>query len=156
MQSSKKEFQIENVFGDLLHYYEVRMSSFSDFCTRTWHRFNWFMTVHLGAFAFIFSSLVKVDDSDWYSVVTISVAMTALVWSLLGYEDFKQMQKYSFECKEIERIFLNKLAERESIKFNFEQSNSDKGISLIKHSRILYLLPIVVFVAWSVLSIYLL
>jgi len=155
MSLDKNEFQIENVFSDLVHYYEVRMSSFSDFSTRTWNRFNWFMTVHLGAFAFIFSNLLKVEHSNWYLIVTISIGVTALVWCLLGYEDFKQMQRYGVECKEIERVFLETLAERESIKFNFEKRIITDGFSPFKHSRILYLFPIFIFTACCTLSIYL-
>jgi len=151
----KSEVQMENVFGDLVHYYQVRMSALSDFSTRTWHRFNWFMTVHLGAFAFVFSSLVKVGDSDWYGIISGFVAMTALVWCLLGYEDFKQMQKYGIECKEIERVFLATLAERESLRFNFDRANDKKGILPFMHARLLYLFPLAVLFSWSALSVYL-
>jgi len=155
MDMSKNEFVLENVFGDLVQYYEVRMSALSDFSTRTWHRFNWFLTVQLGAFAFIFSSMIKVAQSDWYFIVCGFVALTALIWALLGYEDFKHVEQYAGECSEIEGVFLNTLAERVDIKFNFTKASRNVDLLPFKHGRILYLFPLLAFVAWSALSIYL-
>jgi len=155
VDSNKNEFLLENVFGDLVHYYEVRMSASSDFSTRTWHRFNWFMTMQLGAFAFIFSSMIKVPQSGWYPILTAFVAITALVWSLLGYEDFKHIKQHADECKEIERLFLGTLEERADIKLNLEKARHHISFIPFDHARILYLFPLSVFATWSALSIYL-
>ena len=148
--NNENEFQIENVFGDLVHYYEIRMVALSDYSTRTWNRFNWFMTIHLASFGFIFSSLVKVEESQWYFIVSIVVGITALVWAILGFEDFKQMQRYGFECRQIENKVLETLKVRESIEF----SKVEKGISILpfKQTRLLYLFPLLVFVSWVLLS----
>ncbi|WP_432453968.1 RipA family octameric membrane protein [Agarivorans sp. QJM3NY_29] len=150
----QKEFTIENVFGDLVHYYEVRMVALSDFSTRTWNRFNWFLTVHLAAFGFIFSSLVKVESSHWYLIASITVGFTALIWSCLGYEDFHQMQRYSKECKEIESTFLSTLKEREGISF-MKPKSGQKVKFPFKQTRLLYLFPLILFSSWCGLSFYL-
>ncbi len=140
----------------LIQYYAIRMSALSDFSTRVWGRFNWFMTLHLGAFAFIFSNLVKVEHSQWYTVVTIVVSITAVVWTILGYEDFKQMQKYGNECKEIEKVLLTSLTQEQNLIFSLsEQNRKKRGILPFKHSRLLYLFPILVFITWITLSVYL-
>ena len=149
------ELKQATLSNNLVHYYQVRMSSFSDFSTRTWQRFNWFMTVHLGGFALVFSSIVKVEHSDWYSVVTVCIGATALVWCLLGYEDFKQMNRYGVECKEIERVLIEALDERENIQFNKFTVKATNKFSFFSHSRILYLFPIIVFFAWGLLTAYL-
>ena len=147
----ENEFQIENVFGDLVHYYEVRMVALSDYSTRTWNRFNWFLTIHLAAFGFVFSSLVKVEESQWYFIVSIIVGVTALVWSILGFEDFKQMQRYSEQCKAIETQVLKTLKERGGIEF----TKTTKGVSILpfKQTRLLYLFPLLIFISWVLLSI---
>ncbi len=154
--TTQHEFQVKNSFNDLIQYYDVRMKALSDFSTRVWNRFNWFLTLHLGAFAFVFSNLVKAEESSWYSVVTIIVALTAVVWTILGYEDFKHMQKYDSECKEIEKAFLSNLEQRESITFQFiKNASNQRGFLPFKHSRVLHLFPMTVFVIWVGLAVYL-
>lgn len=155
METHKKTLNFENVANDLIHYYEVRMSALSDFSTRTWHRFNWFLTVQLGAFAFIFSSMIKVPESEWYAIVCGFVALTALIWSLLGFEDFKHIEQYAGECKEIEAVYLDALADRVDIRFSYRHQNTNLDLLPFKHGRILYLFPLLAFTAWSGLSVYL-
>jgi len=138
-------------FAELVHYYEVRMASLSDFSSRTWSRFNWFMTLHLGAFGFIFSNLVKVSKSEWYDVAAIVLSFTALVWTLLGYKDYFQMTKYSQECKNIEKVILERFEKDSHI--IFAKSTTGKPWFSFKQTKLLYLFPLLVLVAWIVLCI---
>ena len=138
-------------FAELVHYYEVRMASLSDFSSRTWSRFNWFMTLHLGAFGFIFSNLVKVSKSEWYDVAAIVLSFTALVWTLLGYKDYFQMTKYSQECKNIEKLIIEKFKKDSNI--IFAKATVGKSLFTFKQTKLLYLFPLLVLVAWIVLCI---
>jgi len=138
-------------FAELVHYYEVRMAALSDFSSRTWNRFNWFMTLHLGAFGFIFSNLVKVSKSEWYDVASIVLSFTALVWMLLGNKDYFQMTKYSQECKNIEKVIVERFEKDSNI--IFAKATAGKPWFSFKQAKLLYLFPLLVLVAWIMLCI---
>lgn len=134
---------------ELIHYFEVRAKLLSDYATRTWQRFNWFMTVHLGAFGLLFSSFVKLPQGDWYPLVAVVMAMTALLWSALGYEDFQQLQIVTQECKEIE------IKVQDSLGGQFPTPVKKRTVLPFHHARIIYLLPLLIFSAWVGLGLFL-
>lgn len=134
---------------ELVHYFEVRSKLQSDYIGRTWQRLNWFMTVHLGAFGLIFSSLVKLPNSDWYLLVALVMALIATLWAALGYEDFQQFRAVTHECKEIEKLVQTEL------KANFPEPLKKRSVMPFDHARIIYILPLMTLIAWLGLAIFL-
>lgn len=134
----------------LVHYFEVRSQLQSDYIGRAWQRLNWFMTLHLGAFGLMFSSFVKSPNNDWYFLVTLVMALMALLWTALGYEDFQNFRAVNHECKELEKLVQSEL------KATFPVPLKKRSVMPFDHARIIYVLPMMIFTAWLGLAIYLL
>lgn len=136
--------------AELVHYFQVRSQALSDYSTRTWQRFNWFMTVHLGGFGLVLSNWAKNPSGEWYGLVAVVLALTALLWMALGYEDFQQMQRVTDECKHIEEHVTAQLAQQYAYAAFARQPK--RALLGFHHARIIYLFPLFIMLGWLSLA----
>ena len=145
MVSSKNE-----MLSDVIHYYEVRMSALSEYSDRVWNRFNWFLTLQLAIFGFYFSQLDKITLFSFFkSGVPIIAIIVALLWVVMGVEDYISMRKHGKRKNEVEK-HVNRLFKNQDIIFKFQ---AQKSFIRFRQTWLLFLFPILTAISWLAIHI---
>ena len=133
--------------SDVVHYYEVRMSALSDYSNGVWNRFNWFLTLQLAIFGFYFSQSNKIGEISLFeSGVPIVGVIVAILWLIMGAEDFISMNKHGKKTTKVEDRVLELLSEQ-NIKFNFKVK---KSVIRFRQTWLLFLFPALLIASWLI------
>jgi hypothetical protein len=140
----------ESVLAALIHYYEVRMMALSEYSDRVWNRFNWFMTVEVASFGFFFTQVEKISSQSLLQngIPTVGIAI-AVLWSLMGAEDYISLRKHGKRTTEVER----------QVEEKFKKSGLDLEVDVRKsfinfrQTWLLFFFPCLVVIAWVVIFV---
>ena len=133
------------ILSDLIHYYEVRMTALSEYSDRVWNRFNWFLTLQLAILGFFFTQIDKLVSHPFVAKgVPVVGVVVAVLWALMGAEDYFSMRKHGKRTTEVElrvkESFLRK-------GFDFEIAVRKSFINF-GQTWLLFLFPLVVVFLW--------
>jgi len=137
----KSEYNIDS----LLHYYEVRMYALSEYSERVWIRFNWFLTLQLAVFGLYSNRLEKITSQAIMAsgLPIIGIAL-ALLWFLLGAEDYVSAKKHGARTNEVEKkvkeFFFN-----QGIDFDVSVRTTFVGF---RQTWLLFAFPVFIVIAW--------
>jgi hypothetical protein len=138
-----------SLLAELLQYYEVRMLALSEYSDRVWNRFNWFMTVEVATFGFFFSQAESVASQSILRAGVPGVgAVIALLWILMGAEDFVSLGKHGRRTKEVERQVQDAFRHQGA---TFE-AEAQRGLKF-RQTWLLFLFPSLVALAWAVVFV---
>lgn len=145
-EDNKKEI----LLSDVIHYYEVRMSALSEYSDRVWNRFNWLLTLQLAISGFYFSQLDKLASfSVFKSGVPIIGFVVAILWLIMGAEDFVSMRKYGKRTTEVENK-VKTLFSRQGVDFN---SQARKSFVNFRQTWLLFIFPALIIFSWAVVYV---
>ena len=132
-----------NNTSDYIHYYEVKMNAFTSYSAAVWNRFNWILTLQLGAFGLFFTEIMGVRDNIGASnIFQLLGILICILWVLVGYHDFKTLDKHKVVVKKIE----------DKIKVKIPDSWPEVDVkTFFRQSRLLYLFPLPLIVLWGYL-----
>ncbi|WP_143169336.1 RipA family octameric membrane protein [Vibrio quintilis] len=148
MEAESDKFN--SVLGELVHYYEVRMVALSEYSDRVWNRFNWFMTVEVAAFGFFFSQAGKIaSQSLLQNGIPLVGIIVALLWGLLGAEDYVSMRKHGKITTDVEQKVKEQF-ERIGLTFDVEVR---KSFVNFRQTWLLFLFPCLVAISWVVVFV---
>ena len=137
----------ETLLSDVIHYYEVRMSALSEYSDRVWNRFNWLLTLQLAIFGFYFS---QIDKSASFAIFKLGVPIVgivvAILWLVMGAEDYVSMRKHGKRTDEVENK-LRDLFSNENIEFNFQARRS---FISFRQTWLLFIFPALIIISWMV------
>lgn len=137
-----------SVLAELVHYYEVRMMALSEYSDRVWNRFNWFMTVEVAAFGFFFSQAEKLSSQSLLQIGIPLVGIAiALLWALMGAEDYISLRKHGKRTNEVEQRVKEQF---KSIALTFDVDVRTSFINF-RQTWLLFLFPCLVVVSWLVI-----
>lgn len=133
----------QSVLTELVHYYEVRMLALTEYSSRIWNRFNWFLTLELAIFGFFFSHLETLPKNFISIVPTIGIVI-ALLWFLIGFEDRKSMKRHGEVVNEID-IEINKIFTEQDVSFDLKYK---KHPIRFRQMWVLFVFPLIVAASW--------
>lgn len=140
----------ETLRSDLIHYYEVRMSALSEYSDRVWNRFNWLLTLQLAICGFYFSQLEKLAS---FSVFKLGVPfigfVLAILWMIMGAEDFVSMRKHANKTTEVENKAMV-LFSRQGVEFN---NQAKKSFINFRQTWLLFIFPALIILSWVVVYV---
>ncbi|MDM8565364.1 hypothetical protein QUF74_06895 [Candidatus Halobeggiatoa sp. HSG11] len=129
--------------AELVHYYEVRMLALTEYSSRIWNRFNWFLTLELAIFGFFFTHLETLSK-NFISIVPIIGIVIAALWFLIGFEDHKSMKRHSETVNELDLEIRKFFAEHG---INFELKVKKHPIRF-RQIWVLFMFPLIVGLSW--------
>ncbi|MCK5720581.1 MAG: hypothetical protein KAH84_11645 [Thiomargarita sp.] len=135
--------QEQNALAELVHYYEVRILALTEYSGLIWNRFNWFLTLQLVIFGFLFTRLETLP-ANYASIVPIMGIVITLLWSLIGYEDYNSMKRHGKVATDIDEK-IKKLFAEQGIDFDIELK---KSATRFRQTWILFVFPIIVSLSW--------
>lgn len=140
----------KSILAELVHYYEVRMMALSEYSDRVWNRFNWFMTVEVASFGFFFTQAEKLSSQlllqNGIPLVGIAIA---ILWSLMGVEDYLSLRKHGKRTTEVENQVKGKF---KAAGLDFEVEVRKSFINF-RQTWLLFLFPCLVVVSWVVVFV---
>ena len=140
----------ESLLSDVIHYYEVRMSALSQYSDRVWNRFNWFLTLQLAISGFYFSQLEKLASfSIFKSGIPIIGFVVAILWLIMGAEDFVSMRKHGKRTTEVENK-VKALFSRQGVDFN---AQARKSFINFRQTWLLFIFPAFIILSWAVVYV---
>ncbi len=129
--------------AELVHYYEVRMLALTEYSSRIWNRFNWFLTLELAIFGFFFTHLETLP-ANFASIVPIIGMVIAILWFLIGFEDRQSMKRHGETVNELDlevrKIFVE-------CGINFELKVKKHPIRF-RQMWVLFVFPLIVGLSW--------
>lgn len=139
---------VKGILSDLIHYYEVRMMALSEYSDRVWNRFNWFMTVEVAIFGFFFSQVDKIVlQSLLHNGIPLVGITIALLWSLMGAEDYVSMRKHGKRTTEVEWQVMERFKDS-GLSFEVQVR---KSFVNFRQTWLLFVFPCLVVVAWMII-----
>lgn len=100
----KKLVKNHEIYSDnqkkfLLELLKIRTNSLVSYSYRVWQMFNWFVTINIGIFGFIFSKQNSILNS--LNVYLVSLLLNIL-WLYIGINDYLSMKKHKTIKEKIE------------------------------------------------------
>lgn len=135
----------ESLLSEVIHYYEIRMSALSEYSDRVWNRFNWLLTLQLAIFGFYFSQIDKsASVAIFKSGVPIIGIVVAILWLVMGAEDYVSMKKHGKRTAEVENK-VKELFSNENMEFNFQARRS---FISFRQTWLLFVFPALIIISW--------
>ena len=119
------------------------MTALSEYSNHIWNRFNWFMTIEVAAFGLVFSKFEDLNNTN-LQIIGVPCILMASVWFLMGLEDSRSMRKHTHKAKEVERLVREEFAKGD-LEFRFPEISK---VSRFRQTWLLFILPLLVFLAW--------
>jgi len=136
---------------NLIHFYEVKMNGFSAYSNIVWGRFNWFLTLELALIGFFFTQADKYSNYGFLEYLIPFAGLTiSVIWGAMGFTDFHSVNRqknFTVELSEAVYSALEPVYRREG--------ENGTETDLMRQTRLLYLLPILVVCVWGILLLYL-
>jgi len=131
----------ENNTSDYIHYYEVKMNAFTEYSAAVWNRFNWILTLQLGAFGLFFTEIIGVRDNIGASnIFQLLGVLICILWVLVGIHDFLSLRKHKSNVAEIDEIIKNRMQ---------DLWNKKPKESPIRLTWLLFIFPIPLIIFWG-------
>jgi hypothetical protein len=119
------------------------MLALTEYSSRIWNRFNWFLTLELAIFGFFFSHLETLPK-NFSSIVPIIGIVVAILWFLIGFEDRKSMKRHSEMVKEVD-IKIREIFTEKNINF---KAKIKKPPVRFRQMWVLFLFPLIIAISW--------
>ena len=131
--------------SDLIHYYETRMNAFSAYSNLVWNRFNWFITLQVIIFGFLFTQQTSVNKSEIVEIgIPIVSIVISILWLVMGVEDYISLKRHGRKTTTIEINIKNILNSTNIMKTHTEE----RGKFNFKQSLLLIISPILAMFTW--------
>lgn len=123
----------------LIDFLKIRTESLVNYSNRVWKIFNWFVTINLGFFVFIFNNQIKITHPQIFYFIGILINC---LWLLIGVNDYLSMLKHKTIKEQIEKKLLSRFDLGKLIHFK-NPSNCFIHKLKFNQTKTLYVVPMI-------------
>lgn len=153
----EQEHKSPAYLNDLLYYLEIRMSSLGSYASLVWNRFNWLLTIHLGAIGIYLTEFKGFSESTHVNLgLSIIGILVAVLWVFIGAKDFFSLKKHTEIRDEIEKIISDGFVSSNPELFAIFKRVSNPGATRFKFKQTwaLIVFPLILLSLWVALALY--